>query len=85
MWKKQFDELIPKNIDILQGGNKVLCSRQAVINFISDLIKEIRDDVVGNEKEMPNIMWSPNDEEKYNIGYNSKRLKDIDKFNKYLN
>lgn len=83
MWKEDFEELISEDIDILHEikSNKVLCSRQAIVNFITNLIKEIRDEVVGEEEELSCNCSSC---VSMSNGHAIKRQEVINKFKKYL-
>lgn len=45
-WQEEFDKLIPEDTDILHDlvSDKILCSRQAIVNFISELLLREREE-----------------------------------------
>lgn len=50
----KLEKLLPKEIngeriDIIYGGRRILCSRQAIVHFIKEISNQIIDDMIGGE------------------------------------
>ena len=69
-WEKEFEKLLPSG-DIIRVDNRIVCSRQAIINFIRKLLSQQKQEIVGEIEKPANWdNWSIERQLGYNFVLN---------------